>query len=136
MPKSLVEVRRPYAPEAEVAIMDAVHDALVAAFAIPVEDRGVRFVEHPPHRFSAPDGLEHPDAYTLVTIDCFVGRSLDAKRRLYRELGSGWPPPASRLGTRASSCTRSPSRTGASCRVSLRATSTSASTSRCRRMPS
>lgn len=34
------------------------------------------------------NGLEEgkPDDYTRITIDCFSGRSLDAKRALYREI--------------------------------------------------
>lgn len=35
MPSSLIEVRRPYGREDEVALIDAVHGALVAAFKIP-----------------------------------------------------------------------------------------------------
>jgi 4-oxalocrotonate tautomerase family enzyme len=87
MPKSQVEVRRSYAAHEEVAIMDAVHDALVAAFKIPATDRTVRYIEHLPERFSVPPALTDPDRYTLVTIDCFDGRSLDAKRNLYTEIG-------------------------------------------------
>lgn len=63
--------------------MTAVHDALVAAFQIPQEDRNVRLVVHEPHRFWCSPGLSHPEYRTIVTIDCFAGRSLDAKRRLY-----------------------------------------------------
>jgi phenylpyruvate tautomerase PptA (4-oxalocrotonate tautomerase family) len=92
MPKSLVEVRRPY-PDAEAtAIMDAVHDALVSAFRIPPQDRTVRLVEHAPQRFSCSPELEHPERYTMVTIECFAGRSLDAKRRLYGELADRLAP--------------------------------------------
>jgi len=31
--------------------------------------------------------LSDPDRATIVTIDCFAGRSLEAKRRLYAEIG-------------------------------------------------
>ena len=36
--------------------------------------------------------LQHfrrPSSYTLVTVDCFAGRSVDAKRALYRAIVSG-----------------------------------------------
>ncbi|WP_432537282.1 tautomerase family protein [Kineococcus arenarius] len=89
MPKALVEVRRTYARDEEVAIMDAVHDALVTGFKIPAEDRTVRLVAHEPHRFSCSPQLTDPDRYTLVSIDCFAGRSLDAKRRLYTQIVEG-----------------------------------------------
>ena len=86
MPKTLVEVRRSYDADSARQILDAVHEALVAAFRIPREDRGVRLIAHAPERFDPPDGLAHPESYTLVTIDCFAGRSLDAERRLYAEI--------------------------------------------------
>ncbi|NLG48079.1 tautomerase family protein [Gordonia sp. (in: high G+C Gram-positive bacteria)] len=86
MPSTQVEVRRTYPAEVEGAILDAVHDSLVAAFAIPIEDKHVRLVVHEPHRFAVPPTLRSPEAYTLVTIDCFAGRSVDAKRALYREV--------------------------------------------------
>jgi phenylpyruvate tautomerase PptA (4-oxalocrotonate tautomerase family) len=30
--------------------------------------------------------LNNPNRYTIVTIECFAGRSLEAKRRLHREI--------------------------------------------------
>ncbi|CDP82169.1 4-oxalocrotonate tautomerase [Mycolicibacterium farcinogenes] len=86
MPSTLIEVRRHYTESEEVAIIDAVHDALVAAFQIPVGDKHVRLVSHQPHRFSYSPGLAHPELYTLVGIDCFSGRSVEAKRNLYRQI--------------------------------------------------
>ena len=86
MPSTQVEVRRTYAPETEAAILDAVHESLVAAFAIPVEDKHVRLVVHEPHRFAVPPTLSSPEAYTLVVVACFAGRSVAAKRALYREV--------------------------------------------------
>jgi phenylpyruvate tautomerase PptA (4-oxalocrotonate tautomerase family) len=86
MPSSLVEVRRRYTAAEEVAIIDAVHAALVAAFHIPVQDKHVRLVAHEPHRFAYNPGLARPELYTLVSIDCFTGRSVQAKRNLYREI--------------------------------------------------
>ena len=86
MPKSLVEVRYVYSPPEEEAILAAVHESLVAGFLIPVEDRSARLVVHEPHRFTVSPGLTQPERYTMVTIECFAGRSLDAKRRLYREI--------------------------------------------------
>lgn len=86
MPSSQIDVRRRYEPDHEVGIIDAVHDALIGAFAIPPGDKHVRLVVHEPHRFAVPPRLEQPERYTLVTVDCFSGRSPDAKRRLYREV--------------------------------------------------
>lgn len=86
MPKTLIEVRREYSPTEETALMEAVHHSLVAAFRIPPDDRTVRLVVHPPHRFLPSPRLTEPDRATVVSIDCFAGRSLDAKRQLYAEI--------------------------------------------------
>jgi len=86
MPGAVIEVRRTYSPAEEVAIIDAVHDALVAAFKIPQGDKHVRLIAHEPHRFGCPPHLTEPDRATMVSIDCFAGRSLAAKRTLYAEI--------------------------------------------------
>lgn len=83
MPSTVIEVRRTYSATEEVAIVDAVHEALVAAFRIPPGDKHVRLVVHEPHRFAVPPHLSAPDRATMVAIDCFAGRSVDAKRALY-----------------------------------------------------
>ena len=64
--------------------MEAVHSALRDAFKILPGDRNVRLIAHEPHRFSCPPDRAHPELYTHISIDAFAGRSLDAKRALYR----------------------------------------------------
>ncbi len=86
MPSVLIEVRRRYAQEEETAIIEAVHAALVETFRIPPGDRDVRLVVHEPHRFAYPPALKKPAHYTHISIDAFAGRSLEAKRHLYREI--------------------------------------------------
>ncbi|MGE0394387.1 MAG: tautomerase family protein [Alphaproteobacteria bacterium] len=83
MPSVFIEVRRRLTPQQEVAIMDAVHDALIEAFKILPDDKNVRLVAHEPHRFACPPARSQPESYVHVSIDCFAGRSLDAKRALY-----------------------------------------------------
>ena len=39
---------------------------------------------HQPHRFVAPP--DKSDRYTLVSIDCFIGRSIETKRALYQAM--------------------------------------------------
>ncbi|MDD9349636.1 MAG: hypothetical protein PV363_12685, partial [Mumia sp.] len=73
MPSSLIEVRREYTDAQEVALMDAVHDALVVAFKIPVEDRNVRVLTYRPHQMVHGTEPGVADSYTRVTIDCFSG---------------------------------------------------------------
>ena len=83
MPAVRIEIRRQISPQEEVAIMDTVHAALREAFKLPANDRNVRLVAHLPHRCAPRPDLAHPELYTLVSIDAFAGRSLDAKRALY-----------------------------------------------------
>jgi phenylpyruvate tautomerase PptA (4-oxalocrotonate tautomerase family) len=92
MPHVLIETRREYPEADEVALIDAVHGALQRAFRIPPEDRHVRLLAHRPHRFAVPPGTAQPDRFTLVSIDAFAGRSLDAKRDLYREIVESLEP--------------------------------------------
>jgi phenylpyruvate tautomerase PptA (4-oxalocrotonate tautomerase family) len=54
----------------------------VEALRIPDEDRTQILTEHPADAFEIPPGKG--DRFTLVEITMFAGRSLDAKRRLYR----------------------------------------------------
>lgn len=92
MPSVLIEVRRQYTPEQEGEIMEAVHKALRDCFKILPGDRNVRLMAHEPHRFLCPPDRQQPDRYTHISIDCFAGRSLDAKRNLYRAIVGNLEP--------------------------------------------
>lgn len=81
-----MEVRREYSTDEEIAIIDAVHGALVEAFRIPAKDKHIRLIVHEPHRFACPPNMSAPEFCTMVSIDCFAGRSIDAKRKLYAEI--------------------------------------------------
>jgi phenylpyruvate tautomerase PptA (4-oxalocrotonate tautomerase family) len=84
MPSTLVEVRRSYPPEQETSIVEAIHAALVEGFKIPAEDRCVRLLRYESHAFLCSPKLDQPDRYTVVTVTAFAGRSLNAKRDVYR----------------------------------------------------
>jgi phenylpyruvate tautomerase PptA (4-oxalocrotonate tautomerase family) len=86
MPAVTIETRCQRSPLDESALIDAVHQALVHAFQIPTYDRDVRLLVHEPHRFACPPNLTEPALFTLISIDAFAGRSLDAKRTLYRSI--------------------------------------------------
>lgn len=86
MPSVLIEVRQQYLTEIEEEIMEAVHAALREAFKILPGDRNVRLLVHEPHRFQCPPDREKPECYTHISIDCFSGRSIDAKRLLYKAI--------------------------------------------------
>ena len=84
MPNVTIEVRKRYAKEQEEEIIRAVHAALMEGIRTPEWDRTIRLVVHEPHRFAAPPGKD--ERYTLVDIDLFPGRSLEAKKALYRAI--------------------------------------------------
>lgn len=86
MPAVQIEVRQHYDFEAELVFIDTVHLALVEAFKIPLEDRNIRFIVHEPHRFQCPSDKSQPELFTVISIDCFAGRSLNAKRNLYQAI--------------------------------------------------
>lgn len=92
MPATQIEVRRAYSRDEEIALIGAVHAALVSAFRIPVADKTVRLVVHEPHRFACSPKLSQPERYTLVSIDAFAGRSLHAKRALYQTIVGNLEP--------------------------------------------
>ena len=81
MPLVKIEMREGRTTAAKQALLDAVHEALVAAFAIPVTDRQQRVLEYPGENFEVPTGKSAD--HLLVTIDAFPGRSAAAKRDLY-----------------------------------------------------
>ncbi len=81
MPATTIEVRRRYTPDQEVGIINAVHAALVESLKIPESDKTVRFIAHEPHRFTADP--RRGERFTLISIDLFAGRSLQAKKQLY-----------------------------------------------------
>ena len=84
MPTAAIEIRRQCSVEEETALIQAVQSAMVAALKVPDWTTSIRLFVHEPHRFQAPPGKS--DRYTLVTIDCFVGRSVGTKRALYQAL--------------------------------------------------
>lgn len=92
MPSVLIEIRRQYAQEQEVALMEAVHRALREAFKILSGDKNVRLVVHEPHRFACPPDREKPEYYTHISIDAFAGRSLEAKQNLYKAIVNNLEP--------------------------------------------
>lgn len=98
MPLTTIEVRMQYSSEQEIAIIDAVHAAMIEGIKIPEHDKIIRLIVHETHRFATPPG--HGERYTLVSIDMFEGRSLNAKRALYRAIINNLEPlgiPASEI---------------------------------------
>jgi phenylpyruvate tautomerase PptA (4-oxalocrotonate tautomerase family) len=66
------------------ALLDGVHAALVKALKIPQDDRNQRLHELAPENYERRPG--RTDKFTLVEITLFKGRSMDAKRALYKAI--------------------------------------------------
>lgn len=84
MPTAAIEVRRKYAPEEEAALIAALQAAMTVALNVPHWTTSIRLFVHEPHRFAGPP--DKGERYTLVTLDCFIGRSLKTKRALYQAI--------------------------------------------------
>ena len=82
MPLIRVEIREGWSSAEKAGLLGAIHAAAVEALGIPDEDRTQILTEHPADAFEIPPG--RGDTFTLVEITMFTGRSLDAKRHLYR----------------------------------------------------
>jgi phenylpyruvate tautomerase PptA (4-oxalocrotonate tautomerase family) len=84
MPNVLIATRRGWVGAQHAAVIEAVHAAMVEAIKIPREDRTLRLVEHEASCFAVPP--QRGERYTLIEITLFAGRSLEAKRRLYKAI--------------------------------------------------
>lgn len=84
MPLVRIEMIEGKSAEHKKAIMDGVHRALVDAFAIPEGDRLQRLYELSKDCFDLSEN-KTPD-FVLIELTVFKGRSLDAKRKLFRAI--------------------------------------------------
>ena len=84
MPLVKVSLLKGRSKEEKKALLDAIHAALIDAFKIPENDRTQRIFEFEPEDFDIPE--EKTSNYTLIEIDAFPGRTLDAKRKLYQTI--------------------------------------------------
>jgi len=84
MPLVKVSVLKGKSKEDKKALLDAIHAALMDAFKIPENDRNQRIFDFEPENFDIPE--RNTSNYTLIEMDIFPGRSLDAKRNLYKTI--------------------------------------------------
>jgi phenylpyruvate tautomerase PptA (4-oxalocrotonate tautomerase family) len=64
-------------------LSDAIHDAVMAAFAYPAEKRFHRFIGLDPVDFIHP--ADRSENYLIIEISIFEGRSVEAKKELIRQ---------------------------------------------------
>jgi phenylpyruvate tautomerase PptA (4-oxalocrotonate tautomerase family) len=84
MPLSKIEVRKKWSPEQAQAIIEAIYLAQREALKVPENDRQIRLIEHAPELFHVPPGKS--ENFILVEITLFAGRSIEAKRSLYKSI--------------------------------------------------
>jgi phenylpyruvate tautomerase PptA (4-oxalocrotonate tautomerase family) len=70
--------------EEKQAVADGVHAALIESFKIRTNDINIRIEEYKKENFILPPG--NSEKYILVEITAFKGRSLEAKRSLYKKI--------------------------------------------------
>jgi phenylpyruvate tautomerase PptA (4-oxalocrotonate tautomerase family) len=83
MPNTLIATRAGWITD-PAAVIEAMQSALREALKIPERDRTLRLIEHAVSHFAVPPG--RGEKFTLVEVTMFSGRSMDAKRSLYRAI--------------------------------------------------
>ena len=84
MPLVKVEICKGKSHEYKKGLLDGIHDALVTAFKIPLDDRNQRIYELDEDNFER--RANKTDNFTIIEIVAFKGRSASAKRALYKEI--------------------------------------------------
>ncbi len=90
MPLIRIDVTKGKGPQSLRAIADAIHEAVVESYGIPVRDRFQVLTEHEPGSIIAQDaglGFERDNA-VIVQIFTQRGRSDEAKQRLYAAIAA------------------------------------------------
>ncbi|HVX79109.1 MAG TPA: tautomerase family protein [Bradyrhizobium sp.] len=84
MPDVLVEVRQGWLGNEGTRFLHAIHAGIVEALRTPEDDKILRLVEHAPAHFAIPASAG--ERYTHIEITMFAGRTLAAKRTLYKAI--------------------------------------------------
>lgn len=84
MPSARIEVRKKWNRSEKDRMIQALHESLVECLKIPEHDKLIRLMEYHPEDFVVPPGCT--ENYVLIEISLFSGRSLDAKRSLYKTI--------------------------------------------------
>ncbi len=92
MPSIVVDVRKTYTEAEGAAILQAVHAALVDAFKILPSRRNLILNCHAPQRFIGAPECEEPERLTNISLFVLRGRSVHAKRQLYKNIVDNLAP--------------------------------------------
>jgi phenylpyruvate tautomerase PptA (4-oxalocrotonate tautomerase family) len=77
-------VRGNWLGDEKIRFLDAIHSAMVETIRIPRDDKVLRFHSYALEDFVVPPGRS--EKFTRIEIAMFTGRSLEAKRKLYRAI--------------------------------------------------
>ena len=89
MPLVRIDLQEGRGPAAVRAIADAIHDAIVGEYGIPVRDRFQIVTERPSGSIIAEDaglGFDRTDGVVVIQVFTQRGRSAAAKQRLFAEI--------------------------------------------------
>jgi phenylpyruvate tautomerase PptA (4-oxalocrotonate tautomerase family) len=84
MPLVKIEILKGNSKEYKMAIFDAVHESLVESIKIPDHDRFQRIYEVDKENFDIPP--TKTEKAIIIEITMFKGRSLEAKKALYKNI--------------------------------------------------
>lgn len=87
MPLVNISIAKGRSASVKKKMLDIVHNALVDSIRIPDRDRNQRITEYDRAFFETPP--EKSKNFTIVEITLFAGRSMEAKRALYRNITDG-----------------------------------------------
>jgi phenylpyruvate tautomerase PptA (4-oxalocrotonate tautomerase family) len=84
MPLVKVDIYQGKSKEYKRAVLDGIHNALVTAFKIPIDDRNQRLYELPDENFER--SKKYSRDFTIIEILAFKGRTKAAKKLLFLEI--------------------------------------------------
>lgn len=83
MPSTIIDVRKTYTEDEEIAIIEAVHKAQIQALQLHPSNRNIILQSHLPHRFVGRPDRANPERFTNISIYVLPGYTLQTKRDLY-----------------------------------------------------
>lgn len=90
MPKVKIDIIEGRSREHKTRLLEAVHEALVDALKIPEDDRIQILQEHKEENFEIPP--YKTELFTIIEITMFAGRSIEAKKNLYKAIAEKLEP--------------------------------------------
>lgn len=91
MPLVRIDIPSSTSGEDQIRLSDAIHEALVATFNVPLQDRFQTINLRTPGTQICTDeflGITHSQQVVFVQITCAIGRSTEIKKELYARLAS------------------------------------------------